>query len=482
MKNYYKITQIICIVSLIISDLSSYYVSLYLAYKSRLILEYKLDEFLPEFTFTFQYLIEMLWIPLIFGIFLYYEGLYKERFPYQEELRRLFKSVVFSFITIFFLIGFVKLQDTISRLLLAFLSVYMIIFLPVTRLITRFLLHKANLCVRPLILVGFNELYSKDIERLLSDFYLGYKLIGVFDDNLVGRRILLHSKTYRIKPLKVLNKIHSPVCIHTIGIISENFTDKSLISITVKMQRIAREIILIPPVRIYNVLNLDIIPLYFSGSLFLKFKDNLKSEVNIVIKTIFDYILSMIILIPAIILGLIIATLIKLESKGPVFIVHERVGKNGKKIRVYKFRSMYENADKKLEELLERDHNLKREWIEKRKLTNDPRITRVGRFLRKSSLDELPQIINVLKGEMSIVGPRPVTCEELKEYYGELAELYYQVKPGITGYWQVSGRSEVNYDTRVAMDAFYILNWSLWLDIFILIKTVWVVLRGKGAY
>jgi undecaprenyl-phosphate galactose phosphotransferase len=116
------------------------------------------------------------------------------------------------------------------------------------------------------------------------------------------------------------------------------------------------------------------------------------------------------------------------------------------------------------------------------KLKNDPRVTKVGRFLRRTSLDEIPQIFNVIKGDMSLVGPRPVTQEELNKHYGEFAQVYKMVKPGITGYWQVSGRNDVDYSVRVAMDTFYVINWSLWLDIYILAKTFWVVFKKQGAY
>lgn len=168
------------------------------------------------------------------------------------------------------------------------------------------------------------------------------------------------------------------------------------------------------------------------------------------------------------------------DSKGPIFFKQVRVGKNGKKFYIYKFRSMLVKAEEKLKadkELYEKylRNNYKLEPHE------DPRITNLGRFLRKTSLDEIPQLINVLKGEMSLVGPRPVVEEELKEYGMEVSK-FLSVKPGITGYWQVSGRSEVGYPERVDVELFYVYNQSLLLDIVILVKTVFMVLLRKGAY
>lgn len=168
------------------------------------------------------------------------------------------------------------------------------------------------------------------------------------------------------------------------------------------------------------------------------------------------------------------------ESKGQVFFKQLRYGKNGKKFNIYKFRSMVVNADEKLKsnKLLYEKYLLNNYKLEQEE---DPRITKIGRFLRKTSLDELPQLINVLKGEMSIVGPRPIVDEELIEYK-HLKDDFLSVKPGITGYWQISGRSEVGYPERVDLELYYVYHQSLLLDIKIILKTVVVVFLKKGAY
>jgi exopolysaccharide production protein ExoY len=168
------------------------------------------------------------------------------------------------------------------------------------------------------------------------------------------------------------------------------------------------------------------------------------------------------------------------ENKGPVFFKQTRIGQNGKEFKIYKFRSMVVNAEEKLKE----NKLLYKKYIKnsyKLDPTEDPRITKTGRFLRKTSLDELPQLFNVLKGEMSLVGPRPVIPEELKEYKDKKGD-FLSVKPGVTGYWQVSGRSEVVYPERVNVELYYVYNQSLWLDIKILINTVVVVIMKKGAF
>jgi Undecaprenyl-phosphate galactose phosphotransferase WbaP len=180
-------------------------------------------------------------------------------------------------------------------------------------------------------------------------------------------------------------------------------------------------------------------------------------------------------------LTLLLAAAIRLDSGGSVFYRQKRVGKNGKPLYVYKFRTMAMNADALLDDCLARDARLCEEWERNHKLKNDPRVTRVGAFLRKTSLDELPQVYNVLAGDMSLVGPRPIVEEET-DRYGEVYVLYCRVKPGITGLWQVSGRNDTTYGERVAFDEYYINNWSVWMDLWILSRTVPVVLSGYGAY
>jgi Undecaprenyl-phosphate galactose phosphotransferase WbaP len=177
----------------------------------------------------------------------------------------------------------------------------------------------------------------------------------------------------------------------------------------------------------------------------------------------------------------VITILIALDSQGPVFYRQTRIGRYGRRFHVYKFRTMVQNADELLQTYLAEYPDLRTEWLATHKLKNDPRITRVGAILRKTSLDELPQLWNILIGEMSLIGPRPIVDAEV-EKYGDCFELYIQVRPGLTGLWQVSGRSDTSYERRVELDKYYVLNRSLKLDLQILWKTVFVVLKKDGAY
>lgn len=204
---------------------------------------------------------------------------------------------------------------------------------------------------------------------------------------------------------------------------------------------------------------------------------NEKIRLYSVTKKSMDLILSFIGLILLIPVFLILAILVKLDSKGPVFYAHTRKGKNRSDIKIYKFRTMYSNSDEIFESFSDEQ---KEEYYKNFKLDNDPRVTKVGDFLRRTSLDEIPQLINVLKGDLSLVGPRPIVEKEICKY-GQYADKLFSVIPGITGYWQSHGRSDTSYEERIEMDMYYIDNRSILLDIKIMFKTVISVIKKEGA-
>ncbi|EEY91617.1 undecaprenyl-phosphate galactose phosphotransferase [Acinetobacter junii SH205] len=198
------------------------------------------------------------------------------------------------------------------------------------------------------------------------------------------------------------------------------------------------------------------------------------------LKRVFDLSFAIILFIVLLPLFLLFSIIVKVDG-GSAFYGHERVGKNGQKFKCLKFRSMASNSQELLQNLLASDPISYEEWHSTYKLKNDPRVTRIGHFLRKSSLDEMPQLINIIKGEMSFVGPRPVTQDELTRYKDNVI-YYLAVTPGLTGLWQVSGRNDIDYETRVSLDTQYVKNWSFSQDLKILAKTFIIVILGKGAY
>ena len=215
---------------------------------------------------------------------------------------------------------------------------------------------------------------------------------------------------------------------------------------------------------------------------------NIKEKVEVrkvlykVVKRLIDILGGLVgcVLLVPITVAVYIARKVLKEDDGPMFYEHLRYGKDGKKFRIYKFRSMCIDADKKLKEYLEQNEEAKIEFEENHKLKDDPRITRLGRFLRKTSIDELPQFVNVLKGDMSLIGPRPIVDGEI-EKYGENKDKFLSVRPGLTGYWAANGRSDITYEERMKMELYYVDNISFKLDIQIFFKTIISVIKKEGA-
>ena len=224
-----------------------------------------------------------------------------------------------------------------------------------------------------------------------------------------------------------------------------------------------------------------IMPYDLQGVLGLEVQRNLFMRRYRIMKRLLNIAITMVSLPFVVPLSALLALAIRLDSDGPVFYSQERLGNGGKPFQVWKFRTMIKGADEVLAEYLSHNHEMRAEWKKTHKLKDDPRVTQVGKFLRKTSLDELPQLWNVLKGEMSLVGPRPIVEDEIK-HYGDSYRTYTKVKPGMTGLWQVSGRNDTSYDYRVSLDEYYVRHWSIWLDLYILLRTVYVVIHRRGAY
>ena len=220
-------------------------------------------------------------------------------------------------------------------------------------------------------------------------------------------------------------------------------------------------------------------PRDLEGQLGLELTYHLLDPISLFIKDFIDLLGSVLFLLLLSPLLLLVSLLIKIDSNGPVFFLQERLGKEKKRFTAIKFRTMVVNAEHELASLLDNNLAAREEYNRHHKLENDPRITRIGKWLRKYSLDELPQLFNVIRGEMSLIGPRAYLPEELDEI-GDYSELIHRVKPGMTGWWQIMGRHQTTFKKRLQMDEYYISNWSLWLDAYILMKTFWVVISGTG--
>ncbi len=239
--------------------------------------------------------------------------------------------------------------------------------------------------------------------------------------------------------------------------------------------------ILVVPLKVRKLKKFWLAPRVLGSSTAFLVKQNLTDVRRLRVKRCMDIFIAVLALIGLAPLFIFLVLWIRSSSEGPAFYSQRRIGQGGKHIRIFKFRSMVQNADEVLEKYLQENALYREEWGKDQKLRHDPRITKVGHFLRKTSLDELPQLFNVLMGNMTLVGPRPIVDSEIKRY-GDVYLEYREVKPGITGLWQISGRNNTTYEQRVSYDRYYVTNWSVWMDLWILMRTIPVALRGHGAF
>ncbi len=377
-----------------------------------------------------------------------YEGIYTYRYDFWHETRKILKALIFAAILTFAYLAMTKNIEYFSRLLIGFSFIFMAFLIPIGKLFIKNFLYKIGIWSKKAKIYGDDPFLVKEI---YGNHYLGY----IEQKNCEFSTIFINSKKDDASKLKeiIANEI-----------------------------KIRKNVIFTPILDEYDLTHSHIYELSNTRTNLIVYQNRLKSWHRRLMQSLLNYFFVLLLLPILLPLILIIAIAIKLESPGSAFFVHKRVGKNGKTIPVLKFRSMYSDAKERLEELLKKDSKIKEEWERNFKLKDDPRVTKVGKFLRKTSLDELPQILNVLAGHMNFVGPRPVIKDEIDRYYKEDAEYYYMVKPGITGLWQVSGRSDTDYEYRIKTDRWYVVNWSIWLDVVILLKTVKVVLKKDGAY
>ncbi|HYC05669.1 MAG TPA: undecaprenyl-phosphate galactose phosphotransferase WbaP [Azospirillaceae bacterium] len=322
----------------------------------------------------------------------------------------------------------------------------------------------------PTLLVGSGATIGAARDALASERHLGYEVIGHVDigsaDAATAASLVRHA--YRTRGAGFV-------------VVAADAADLS------RAEPIVNELVrrripfaIIPSIFGMSVLGLRSDYFFSHDVVLLTSRNNLSDPMTRAIKRAFDVSVASLLLLALAPFFLIAMAMIRRDG-GPAFFAHKRVGMNGRMFGCMKFRTMVTNSDEVLRRVLESDPQARAEWEADFKLRNDPRITAIGRFLRRTSLDELPQLINVLKGEMSLVGPRPIVEAEIVRY-GDDFRYYLETRPGLTGLWQVSGRNDASYAQRVKLDAWYVKNWSLWHDITILLKTVRVVLTAKGAY
>jgi Undecaprenyl-phosphate galactose phosphotransferase WbaP len=426
-----------------------------------------------------QQQILVLWpLPLLMVVFIANRGGYARTPPHPaEELRRLFSVVTLAFILFITATFFFRNGTDYSRVALVLSWLLTLGLVPLARVLLRAWGARREWWGEPVVVIGAGLTATIVIRQLLRWPSRGLRPILVLDDDRdkQGSEILGIPVVGPIEPAALLAA--------SAGISSALFAMPGA-----PVDRVRHYWRLLGP-KFHNVLIVpgmgEFASLWFEvkdlgGQPALELRQSLLRPSRRALKRALDLVLVASGLVVAAPLLLLLALTIRCTSAGPVFYGQRRIGR-GREFRVWKFRTMRQDADVVLASLLASDPALRAEWERDHKLRRDPRVTWIGNFLRKTSLDELPQLWNVLIGEMSLVGPRPVTTEEIPKY-GDQWELYQRVLPGLTGLWQVSGRNQTTYDERVALDAFYVHNWSPWLDLVILARTVQTVLRSEGAY
>ncbi len=346
---------------------------------------------------------------------------------------------------------------------------------PLARALVRQICSRAAWWGVPAVIFGAGQAGKNVVRALLDDPGLGLKPVAVIDDaescrNILGVPVLGPAG---LAPLLFDGRPGYAV------FAMPDVPQHRLMSMIDRYGRNFSHILVVPELDGFSSLWVD--SKNVGGMVGLELRQQVLLPDYGLIKGFVDVLLTVVGGILALPMMVVIMCWIRLDSPGPIFYGQARIGRHGRRFKAWKFRSMMMDADRMLETHLAQHPELREEWTRDHKLKKDPRVTRVGRFLRRTSLDELPQLWNVLCGEMSLVGPRPITDKEV-EKYGVAFEIYKKVNGGITGLWQVSGRNDVSYEDRVYYDQFYVRNWSVWLDCCILFRTIAVVLLSKGAY
>jgi undecaprenyl-phosphate galactose phosphotransferase len=412
------------------------------------------------------------------------QGHYNKRKPYAREVRELLHTCAGLFLAHVALAFFSGWE--MPRLLPLLQWTLAPIMLLSLRAALKFSMLRNGSWSRPMVIVGTGTNARETARVFEAERLMGYHLIAFLD--LPGSPVTTtqyHDRRGRSVPCLhlgaqtdiTLKQLGSP---HVVLALDQGGMESSQMLIQ-QLSRDCADLQIVPSLRGLPLHGMTVNHFFAHDVMVLGMRNNLAQRGSQMLKRAFDVFCSGLLLAMTSPLFLWVAIQVRLGGGGGVFFGHMRIGQNGVPFPCYKFRTMAVNADVLLKELLANDPSAREEWERDFKLKNDPRVTKIGRFLRKTSLDELPQLWNVLKGQMSLVGPRPVIHAEL-ERYGNQVGYYLEARPGITGLWQTSGRNDVSYETRVYLDAWYVKNWSMFTDLVILIRTFKVLIVKEGAY
>ena len=396
--------------------------------------------------------------------------------PPVEEMRRLFLSALIVHLAVVaFLVMLYQTTQGYSRIVIVIAGMLTALLVQLFRGGMRYLLFRLRLGQIPVVLSGSGETARRLTAILRTDSYTGFRIVGYFS-GVKERCADLAGADFPC--LGSLKDIVSEARRLDVKILLACQEERFLRCQMKEFSTWFTYVEFLPSAYSYPVFGSKAVT--FDGLGGLEMVNQARKRALRLLKRVLDGGLAIIAFTLSSPCFVILPVLIKLTSRGPVFYRQKRLGLNGKPFYVWKFRSMHADADERIKRLIAENPAMADEWANRFKLAEDPRVTLLGRFLRRTSLDELPQLFNVLCGEMALIGPRPIVEDEVK-YYGSSYDTFASVRPGITGLWQVSGRSDTDYDRRVALDTYYVLNWSPWMDVWILIRTCFAVLLMRGA-
>lgn len=459
--------------SLFIVDMISLTLPFYILFN----FQYLANEFHKVDRLETWYILHSIVILAVMYTFSFIQKHYMLRRNYWNETREILNTVILASLFEIVVVEFLKIEYSLVLLSLTWMSV-VVLFL-FNRALIKFVLKKLKLWHRDTYIIGAGINAAETCQAVRSENNFGFNLKGYIDlDANQADKKILGTKKIEVA-YKDLLKFYDPNHFYIIALDAEQSLLREDLLRDLLLNNF-KNVYVVPSLRGVPIFRTDISFIFSHEIIILPIQQNISKFLPRIIKRSFDIIFSLSVLLLMSPIFLIICYLIRKDG-GSAFYFQDRVGKDGKFFKCYKFRSMCANAEIVLDEYLANNKEAYEEWQFNFKLRNDPRVTKVGRFIRKYSLDELAQLLNILKGDMSVVGPRPLLPNEVERYSKNI--VYYKyVKPGLTGLWQVNGRSNVTFEMRVFFDSWYIRNWSLWVDIVIVLKTVKVVLWRDGAY
>ncbi|MDI6908010.1 MAG: undecaprenyl-phosphate galactose phosphotransferase WbaP [Thermoanaerobacterales bacterium] len=426
------------------------------------------------------------WIGLVFVAAFAWQGLYTRRLPFWREFENTVKACTLGFLVVMAVVSLGKMSGQVSRTLLTLVWLFALAAVPAARYAGKNLLARAGLWRRRVLILGAGRTGEMVADAVAREPFLGYQVVGFLDDDPAKRRRTFSGPFGR--PARVLGgfadaeRVMAGTGVRTLVVAAPGLPGPKLVSLVNRLQQSAEKVLVVPDLFGIPVVGVEADYFFNEQALVLRVRNNLANPLNAALKRVLDILAGGAALALCLPLFAVIGLAIKLDSPGPVFYRCKRLGRRGREFDCWKFRTMYLNNDTILRDYLAADPAAREEWERYAKLRGrDPRVTRAGRFLRRFSLDELPQLINVLMGDMSLAGPRPYLPRE-RERLGDHAATILLARPGLTGLWQVSGRNDVDFDGRLYLESWYVRNWSLWLDLTLLLRTVTVVLGRKGAY